>query len=652
VIGEVEHDRTSPTEDGFDGLASEARKTAATPRGGEGGEPATDWLQLLKDAEQRASKYMTENQRAAWEASYRAFRNQHFHGSKYYHSDYRNRSKLFRPKTRTAVRRSDASAVSALFSSTDAVKLSAGDETDPMQRANAALIQEVLNYRTDRTSGRNAIPWFRLCAGAHQDAMIQSACVSKQAWKVELRKTGEEPGTDPETGEPVINEIHEPYIDRPDCQTFPLEHILIDPSASWLNPIQSAAFFIAKYPMSIDEVMQMQHHPTHPWKDLSAEQLRSSAVTDDAAAKGTRQARDGGTDRLDSRFTGTRSFQIVWIYECFIRWKGVDYQFWSAENRSLLTDPKPVDEVYPEQGGERPYTFGVVNLESHRLFPMSPVESWQQSQIEINDFANLTLDVAKLAVAPVAKVVRGKNIDTTQLTKRGPNSQVLVEDKDDVTWDQVPGPDQSAFSIMERLNNDFDTSAGLFDQSTVQSSRYTGETVGGLKLISGAANATSEFDLRVWIETWVEPTLAQLVKLIQFYESDETILALCGRKAQLMEKFGVSAITDDLLQRQVKVRVDAGVGNADPAQKLAKIQQAIAVLTPAFQVGAPQVMSGEVVLDLKELSDEVFSIAGYRDQRFVKQGQPKGRRNRRLPSLPRRRICSPPQASRRRRPGR
>src|SRR5262249_48162407 len=139
---EVEPTRTSRTEDGF----------AALETGAAEGEAEIDWLKLLREAEERASKYVGENLRAAWESSYRAFRNQHFQGSKYYHSDYRNRSKLFRPKTRSAVRRSDAAAVAALFSTTDAAKLTAGDESNPLQRANAALIQEVLNYRTDRTS--------------------------------------------------------------------------------------------------------------------------------------------------------------------------------------------------------------------------------------------------------------------------------------------------------------------------------------------------------------------------------------------------------------------------------------------------------------------------------------------------------------------
>jgi hypothetical protein len=139
------------------------------------------------------------------------------------------------------VRKAGAAAVSALFASTDAVKCSAGNDSDPMQRANAALTQELFNYRTDRTSGMAAMPWFRICAGAHQDAMLQSACVSKQSWKLELRHIGEKPDEEPalgEDGQPVMDETGQPtmqpvldpetgqpsmiphykrLIDRPDC---------------------------------------------------------------------------------------------------------------------------------------------------------------------------------------------------------------------------------------------------------------------------------------------------------------------------------------------------------------------------------------------------------------------------------------------------
>ena len=105
TVQEIEADRTSPTEDGFNGLASEARRLQS--RGltdAERDDAAPDYLRLMREARQRGQTYYTENLRGPIDTNYRAFRNKHFAGSKYWSTDYRNRSKLFRPKTRTAVR--------------------------------------------------------------------------------------------------------------------------------------------------------------------------------------------------------------------------------------------------------------------------------------------------------------------------------------------------------------------------------------------------------------------------------------------------------------------------------------------------------------------------------------------------------------------
>ena len=67
---------------------------------------------------------------------------------------------------------------------------------------------------------------------------------------------------------------------------------------------------------------------------------------------------------------------------------------------------------------------------------------------------------------------------------------------------------------MERLNADFDDLAGNFSIGSVQTNRSLGETVGGMKMMTSNANAAGEFDLRIFVETWVEPTLRQIVKLV------------------------------------------------------------------------------------------------------------------------------------------
>src|SRR5882762_4109836 len=138
TVQDVASDRTSPTEDGFAGLTYEARRRQSEQTADEA-QDAPDYLKLMREARQRGQTYYTENLQGPVDTNYRAFRNKHFAGSKYWSTDYRNRSKLFRPKTRSAVRKANAAAISALFSSVDAIKCSAGDDSNPLQKANAAL---------------------------------------------------------------------------------------------------------------------------------------------------------------------------------------------------------------------------------------------------------------------------------------------------------------------------------------------------------------------------------------------------------------------------------------------------------------------------------------------------------------------------------
>lgn len=630
-----------PGEDGFEkdqNLYARAldAATGSAPRDDDATPPTTDWLNLVRQAEVQGGQFSVDQIKGAWDRSYKSFHNQHFAGSKYLSNEYKGRSKLFRPKTRAAVRKANAAAAAALFSRTETVICAPGNENDPNQRASAALMQELINYRTNRTSGRAAIPWFRTAIGAHQDTFIMSACLTKQYWKLELEPEKSEepmlgedglPILDGETGEPVIQvvETWRPSVDRPDSLLIPLENVIIDPAASWIDPVQSATYFIVKYPMRIDEIRKKQQDPRNPWKEVDVAVLRSGGADQKFMASGTRSARERGMDRMDQAATGSGDFEVIWVYEVFMRLQGQDVCFYSAGSRAFLTDPAPVKEVYPEQGGERPYVLGVGNLESHRIFPMSHVESWQPLQQEINDLANLRLDQVKQNVSPITFVKRGRQVDLGALQRRGPNTTILRTEKDDIEFDRPPEVPSSAYAEMDRLNVDFDDQAGQFNSGSVQTNRSLNETVGGLNLISSAANSVQEFDLRTWVETWVEPVLGQLVRLEQYYESDQTILGLCGERAQLLQKHGIDQITDDLLMQQVAISVDAGLGASNPQTKLQNLAGALKVVAPIW-ANHPQVASGEVVPDIVELTAEIFSLAGYRDagKRFIKVGQAKG----------------------------
>jgi hypothetical protein len=582
------------------------------------------FLRYVREAEDQAQLYVAQVNRRAWTQTLRAFHNEHFVGSKYTKTDWRNRSRIFRPKTRSAVLKDQAAVAASLFGTVDSVNCLAGDESNSMQRAAAAIMEELVNYRTDRTSGREAIPWFQVAMGARQDTVLTGVCLSKQSWKLDLKMMGHErflDDSDEDNPVEAMREVWKPETDRPDVQLFPPENYCIDPAADWTDPAQSAAYVIIKHPLQMEDVRRNQERPFNPWHKVSEEAIRGAYESGKWDTAAIRRARELGIDRMDEATTGT-VFQIVWVYEVYMRLNGEDWTFFSVGSQHYLTDPKPVKEVYPEQGGARPLVMGYGSLESHRIFPMGPAESWQQYQMELNDIINLTLDAMKQNVMPVTKIRRGRQVDLDQIKRRSSGSAILVTDPDDVTFERVPDIPQSVALLTRNLELEFDDLAGQFNGQTTENSNALSRTLGGLKLVAGSSNAAQEFAIRIWIQTWCEPVLAQLVKLEQWYESDPVVLGLCGQRAQLFQKHGISQVTDDLLEQEVTIRVSVGLGAGDPEQRLQKFTSATQIVAPLL-AQSREFQQGQVEIDWEAIVQEVYGAAGYRDggMRFFKKGQ-------------------------------
>lgn len=584
------------------------------------------FLRLVREAEDQALLYVAQVNRRAWTQAYRAAHNEHFTGSKYLRAEYRNRTKLFRPKTRSAMRKDMAAVAASMFGSVNPIDCSPGDDGDPQQRAAAAVMKELINYRTKGTSGKASIPWMQVALGARNDALLTGICLTKQSWKLDLRRQPkpEQVTIQDEQGNDVQAErdVYVPYVDRPDCQLIPPENFVISPAADWTDPIQTAQYVILKWPMTIDEVKEKQQSPRNPWNDVEDSTLRAAGTESSVDMSSLRRAREMGLDRYDETQTGTK-FQVIWVYEVFMKVGDTDWTFFSVSDRAFLTDPKPVTEVYPEQAGSRPLAMGYGALESHRIFPMSPVESWQPLQLEINDLANLTLDAIKQNVMPVTKIVRGRQIDIDQVRRRSSGSSIIVTNKDDVTWERPPDIPQSVPMMNRELEVEFDDLAGQFNGGTTENNNSLSRTLGGLKLVAGSANAVQEYDIRIWITTWAEPALAQIVRLEQYYESDPIVLGLCGQRAQLFQKHGVDKITDDLLDQEVTITVSVGLGAGDPQQRLQKFSTATQIVAPLL-AQTEEFKSGQVTINWEEVVAEVYGAAGFGDagKRFFKQGNP------------------------------
>ena len=413
-------------------------------------------------------------------------------------------------------------------------------------------------------------------------------------------------------GQPMVAKV---LRDRPRVRPFPPEQAIIDLAAPSEDVVQEGDFFVMQMPMRISQIRLMQKKGRQtlgggPWLDVHESRLKKAV--EEYTATSVRSSRGRGADwQATTNQPALSELDIVWVHENFIRFEGTDFHFYSLSHDTLLSTPGPTDEHYPKHQGERPYVMGLGEIEAFSPIPMSMVESIQPLQNEINDIRNLALDTLKQGIAPIGVYKRGADIDLRALKERGPDANIGVANLDDLRFEKVPGPDPISFNMHDRLTIEIDESAGSFSTSSVNNNRAAGETVGGLNLISNAANSTQEYDLQVFTETYVERVLRQLIMLEQGYETDEHILAVVGQKANVYQRFGVSKPIDELLQAQVTTRVNCGIGSTDPMAKLQKFGSAIQMAGMVAQF-----VPGQVQVKAEEVYNEIFASAGYKAERF------------------------------------
>ena len=571
-------------------------------------EEVEELFSRIKECESQAQTYMQATLRPKWARNLKAAHNEHFEGSKYRKPEWNGRSKLFRPKTRSAIRKALTNAAKALFGPGDIVAVQPQNAGDPLQEASAAIKQELLNYRLSRSTRRNGIRWLQITTGARFDSLVSGICISKQVWRYRTEKTG---AVDPLTGAPATVVME----DKPDCILYAPENALFSPTCDWTNPAQTSEYMILRNPMSVAEAMDIIKQNSTKTKnivfdaDLTEATIRSFATSQSAGATDTLAVRAARHDGADPNQRAGSASPVVWLDEVFIRHEGRDYVFWKIGSHRPISNAVPVRDEYPAFGGERPVVIGYGTIEPHSPYPMSPVESWQQLQQELNDQANLRMDHMKQVVTPLAKVKRGKKVDIKQVMSRGANNGlIMVNDPEDVEYVNIPDVPQSAYVENNYLAADFDDLAGSFNSGSVQTNRSLNETVGGMKLLAGDANSIGEFDLTVWVETWVEPVIWQLLKLEEFYETDANVLVIAGQKAKLFERFGLQDITDELLTAETSLTVKIGMGVTNlPTERLQKFAMASQMFG---QMVAPFVEAGTAKMPVPRMKDIVNAIYG------------------------------------------
>lgn len=552
------------------------------------------WLAIARDAYQTSTDYFDANIRAQLEKNVHAFRSKHAPGSKYHSEQYKYRSKIFRPKVRAAVRRAAAACGVALFSTSDAVAITANDTSDAKQVASAAINQELLNYRLDKT-----IPWFLTSVGAFVDAKVQGVCISKQEWEYD------EDIEEFEDGSGYLRERRTVKVDKPTITLIPAENFRFSAAADWIDPVNSSPFLIHLKPMFVGDIQERMANGEYI---EYTEQEILAAI--DAEPDTTRQSRAGNRTDATQQHHRLRAFDHGWVREYVVRHQGQDVVFSTLGDRLLLEEPRPLADVYHH--GIRPFVIGYIDIEPHKSYPAGSPELAEGLQIQANDIANQRIDNVRLALNKRYFAKRGRTVDWNMLRRSIPGGIVMMDEFDSVQAEQVADVTASAYHEQDRVNLDMDEILGSFSNASVMSNRRLGETVGGMNLLNDGANIMTEFELRVFSETWVERVMRQLLLLEQTYENDAVILAIAGQKANLLQKFGINTITDDLLRAELTCRVNVGFGSTNPQQRIERM--ALGLNTVGQYV--PTAMQR---LDEEAVISEVMGALGHKDgARFFK----------------------------------
>lgn len=554
------------------------------------------WLRIARSAYETSDNYLETNIRPEWETSIAHQNNEHAEDSKYAQDTYRGRSKTFRPKTRTNNISAEASFAKALFSTSEYTDVQPSNPNNAVQRISAEINQYILQHRLEKT-----IPWYQTAMGAYQDARVHGICFSYQTWEF----------IEDDDGNIIKNE--------PVCELLAPENVRVEPNADWRDPINSSAYVIRLVPMYATEIMDQA--PSMGWRELGLGEIIGAGRDQHQQDDTTRRVRQGynredPAQQLDGEVA---EFTLCWLHENFIRVGDEDMVFWTVGRDVLLSDPIPVQEAYPHlRRDERPITCGSLLIEPHKVYPLSPTYIIAPLQKDVNDIVNQRFDNVRLVLNKRYIVRRGQTgIDVAALARSVPGGSVYASNPEsdirELSYSDVTG---SSYVEQDRLDLAIDEVSGTFSQQSVQSNRNLNETVGGMSMMQAGASDVQEYMIRNFIISWVENTLSQLLRLEQYYEDDDVIMALAFESSDEMsqveyQRFNMDETLDMLLRQELTVTVNAGFGAVNPEQKIQRMTTAINTVA-----GLPT-----AVMRMKEdeVIDEVYGALGYRDgRRFFK----------------------------------
>lgn len=566
-------------------------------------------IQRAHEIYSTSSDYLDANITTQWETNLAHFNSEHAPGTNFRAKNFR-RSAIFRPKTRAVTKSQEAALAVALFATQDVSVVRAENPKDEVQVLSAKINKSILQYRLTKR-----MRWFQTAIGSFQSTKVYGLTVSHQYWRYE---TATEYTPAYENGEVVTdddgNALGTPHTvvrhDKMCCDLIAPENFRFDPMCDWRDPATDSPYLIYLMPMYAGDAVERmeQIDPKTGKPQWHRHALGAILGTRRQDYDRTRQAREGRSriDPADEQHGN--SFTTVWAHMNIIKMDGIDMVYWTMGTELLLTDPVPLMELYPHlEEGERPFVVGFSTIEAFRNYPAGDIEQSAGLQTELNLIVNQRLDNVKLVLNKRYYVKRGAQVDLEALMRNTSGGGVMMNDPEkDVKTIDTNDVTSSSYLEQDRLATEMDDLIGSFSPGSIQSQKGdASKTATGMSQVASTAGAVQDYGIQVFVETWIEPVLRQLIKLIQMYETDSVILTHAAEQSDIWQRFGMNEITDDILHQDLAVNVDVGMGNTDPVRRVERliygINQSIAIPGMQERIKGP------------EITDEIFASLGYKD---------------------------------------
>jgi len=468
-------------------------------------------VRFLRDFENMDDEAILSVIRTDMSAS-QTFQSPYFEKFKEYYKQYRsyvaetdkttNRSNLFIPYTYHIIETVVPKLILSVFTSRPYVKTMPLGLPSELREKRAEKMNKLLDYQFQQK-----IHLMPICTDVFKTAAIYGTAVTKQSWDFREREVIKRRNR-VVNGAPIEGLYDDVLVksvtnDDPKVTLIPLLDFFFDPACT---SIEDSRYDIHRYWEDLNELQEKKDQAPDLYKNIDKldEKDEVGATSEDMLAS-------IGISAGKNKRKGIEIWEY-WTDGWVVKVANKDMVIYSARN--------------PYFHMKKPFARWVDNPVPGEFYGIGEVEAIKVLQEELNTTRNQRIDNVSFVLNKMWKILRGANVDTTQLVSR-PAGFIEVDELNDIEEVTFEDVTQSAYQEEAVIKADMDRTTGVNDtERGTQTSRR--ETATTMSILANAGN--ERFKLKTLLTEYggFHEMVNQIVGLNQQYIDRPKEILLLG----------------------------------------------------------------------------------------------------------------------------